>query len=131
MDPSRKTGQNTFQVRAKSHHGPLDLTICDESSYAAVKIDAEATEGPARLSLNTGFEGTFVARTIDSDEAESASVSYTYAEWYPGHARVYKQPLKTRHIHAGAVGWGSEEAAVNGRDFAEVRSVQRSAHIDL
>ena len=114
-----------------AHNGPLDLTICDNSTYGAIYIDAEASSAPAHLSLDSVFEGTFVAKAIDPGESQGASVTYTRAEWYPGYERVLHEPLKTRHIHAGAVGWGSVEAATSALGFAEVRSVHGSAYIDL
>lgn len=126
VDPSR---QSTFKVKATSRDFPLDLKICDGSTYAAVSIDAEARSAPAHLSLDWGFEGTFVAKTVDSDEIEKASVSYTHVERDPSYARVFRTPFQTRHLHAGAVGWSGEEAAVSGPSFAEVRSVRHSAHI--
>ena len=132
MDPSRKTKpENAFKINAESQNGPLNVALCSGSMYSTVNVFAEATDAPAHLSLDSSFEGTFIAKTVESSDLESASASYAYGEIYPGHERVYRAPFQTRHIHAGAVGWGSEEAAVNARSFVEVRSIRRSAHIDL
>ncbi|VDB83263.1 unnamed protein product [Peniophora sp. CBMAI 1063] len=131
IGPSRKEEHNSFKVDARSLEGSLDLAIEDGSTYATVTIDAEARNGPAHLSLDSAFEGTFVAKTIDSDESEAAGASYSYAELYPGRVRVYQRPLRTRHIHAGAVAWGSEDAAASASSYAEIRSHQRSAMIDV
>ncbi|KZV70780.1 hypothetical protein PENSPDRAFT_433691 [Peniophora sp. CONT] len=131
MDMSKEAERNTFKINAVSRDGPLDLTLSNGSTYGSVSIDAEATNAPAHLTLDTAFEGTFVAKTVDSNESEGASAVYAPGATYSGHMRVFRTPFQTRHIHAGAVGWGSEEAAVNGASFAEVRSVQRSAHIDI
>lgn len=132
VDPSRKTGRlSPFDVQATSREGSLDLEICGGSMYSVINIDAEARNGSAHLGLDASYEGTFIAKTVDSGDSERAEVIYTHGELYPGYSNVFLPPLRTRQLHAGAVGWGSEEAAVNGPSFAEVRSVQRSATITV
>lgn len=123
MDSSR---QNTFKVIATAREGSLDLTLRNGSTYGSVSIDAEAVNAPARLKLDTAFEGTFVAKTVDSDESEGATAAY-HGEPCPGNTRVFRAPFQTRHIHVGAVGRETSSAS----SFAEVRSIQGSAYINL
>lgn len=131
VDPLKKTGENAFEITAKSWQGLIDLTLSDDSTYAAVSIDAQATDAPVHLSLDPAFEGTFTAKTIKPDASERATVAYTHGGLYSGLSRVFQTPFRTRHLHTGAAGWGSEEAAANGPSFAEIRSIHRSAHIDI
>ena len=129
--PADMIGQNMFKVNALARNGPLDLTICDGSAYGAVYIEAGASNAPARVSLDSAFEGTFVAKVVDPGESQGASVTFDRVRWHSGYERVLHEPLKTRHVHAGAVGWGSVEDAASAMGFAEVRSVHGSAHIDF
>ncbi|VDB96661.1 unnamed protein product [Peniophora sp. CBMAI 1063] len=111
-----------FDVRTTSSNHPQRLTILDGSSYSAgTRILARATNAPAKLKLDSSFEGTYALKT--GKHALGAGISGEPGVDDPNgwdRQRVFVHGLGNRHVFSGAVGWGSKDAAMHGPSYAEV-----------